>query len=811
MSLERFVRREELAWQLTSASSLGDGKAYLEKSAFDLVLTDFHLGDGSALEILALDLDLPVIVITGAGAEEIAVEAMRSGAYDYLIKDTERRYLQMLPLLVENALRRHASERQARMLSQALTSIHDAVWVSDLEGRLLYANPALAQTYDWPEEELRGLRQAILWADPDAAPTQVPPAEGESGEHLHRRRGGDELSVLLSRAPVVDRRGRPQAIVGVARDISERKRWETVLRDSEERYALAAAGANDGLWDWDLRRDQIFYSERWKTTLGFSDDEIGAAPEEWLDRVHPEDQELLRAQLEAHIAGSTPLFESEHRMRTRAGVWRWVQTRGLAVRGGAAERAYRLAGSLRDVHDRKSAEEELTHAALHDALTGLPNRALFVDRLDRAISRHRRHGDDFFGIVFLDLDRFKVINDSLGHVAGDHLLRAIAGRLAGCARPGDTVARLGGDEFAVLVDEVADLDQVDRVAERIHWELEAPFEIEGREVFTNASLGIALASKHYERAEEMLRDADTAMYRAKALGHKDRVVFHRGMRSDALERFDLETDLRRAIDRQELELFYQPLVDLRSGALHGFEALLRWRHSERGLLAPDAFLQIAHDTGLIVPIGWWVLGEACRRMRDWQERFTAAEGLGVSVNLDAKQLVGFEVLDRVEQALEASRLAHRDLHLEITESMIIENPTVTAAILARLREQDIGLHIDDFGTGYSSLSQLQRFPIDALKIDRSFISGIEHSEDNVEIVRLILLLAHNLGLEVMAEGIETLEQLERLRELGAEFGQGYLFARPVPVAEIEERFASGTWGFVCFPPTGFIDQRHPSV
>jgi diguanylate cyclase (GGDEF)-like protein len=484
-----------------------------------------------------------------------------------------------------------------------------------------------------------------------------------------------------------------------------------------------------------------------------------------------------------------------------------VQVRGLAVRAAAGGRAKRLAGSLRDVTDRKRVEEQLTHSAIHDALTGLPNRALFLDRLSNAILHRKRRDDYQFAVIFLDLDRFKVINDSLGHLAGDQLLRAIARRLETCLRFGDTVARLGGDEFAVLVDDLEDVSEVDRVARRIHAELEAPFEIQGREFFTTASLGIALSAPEYERPEDMLRDADTAMYRAKSLGRTDLVVFHKAMHDDAVELLHLETDLRRAVDRREFRLCYQPIVTLRTGFLCGFEALVRWQHPQRGLLTPEHFLRAALDTGLMEPIGWWVLEQACRQMARWRRDHFEVEGVAVSVNLDGKQLSSFELVERVDAVLAATGLDPQGLRLEITEGMIIENAQVTARILGQLRERRIHLHIDDFGTGYSSLSQLRRFPINALKVDQSFIRGMTTDDDDLEIVRTIIALGHNLGLEVMAEGVETTEQLVQLRALGCETAQGYLFARPMTPEDIDARLAAGSWGLVVGTP---VEAGEPS-
>ncbi len=795
MAFERFVHKERLPYEVTIARSAAEGRDCLEHDTFDVVLTDYHLGESTGVELLELELDVPVIVVTGAGDEETAVRAMRAGAYDYLVKDLDRRYLKMLTVTIDNACRRHASEMEVRMLSQALTSINDSIYVTDMEGRFTAVNDSFCKTYDYREAEVLGAGHEILWSEDgeqELRPNDLAamPKEGEKGECSHRRKDGSELPVLLSRSPILDAHGRRRAIVAAVRDITDRKQSERALRASEERYALAAAGSNDGLWDWDLIRGRIHLSPRWKSILGYLEDEVGSEPDSWFELVHPADLELLRAQLDAHLREQTPHFENEHRIRTREGEYRWVQTRGVAVRD-AEGKAYRLAGSQRDVTDREQSEALLTHAALHDALTGLPNRALFMDRLDNAVKRFRRRPNNHFGVVFLDLDRFKVINDSLGHLAGDKLLRAIARRLESCLRVGDTVARLGGDEFAILLADVTEVTEIDRVADRIDQELDKPFNIQGHEFFSGASLGIALSSTGYERPEDILRDADTAMYKAKSEGRTRRVIFDPAMHERAMTRLLLENDLRRAVTRQEFLVYFQPLVALEGGRLVGFEALLRWRHPEKGVLAPSEFLAVAQETGLSSKIGWWVLGEASRRLKAWQERFPWARDLAVSVNLDARQLASSELIERVESELAATDLSPRCLHLEITEATIIENPELTLSLLSRLHRQGIQLHIDDFGTGYSSLSQLHRYPVDILKIDRTFVARMSSNDRDLEIVRTIVMLARNMQLKVMAEGVETAKQMELLKDLGCEYAQGFFFAKPLSQGAVEDLLEHG--------------------
>jgi len=559
----------------------------------------------------------------------------------------------------------------------------------------------------------------------------------------------------------------------------ERKRAEMALHESQERYALAVNGAKDGLWDWDLDSDRIYLSLRWKTMLGFADGEIGESPSEWLGRIHPEDLPAVRHAISAHLLGQAPDFESEHRMLHRDGGYRWVLTRGLAVRNGAGD-AYRMAGSQSDITARKAAEERLLHDAFHDPLTGLPNRALFMDRLGMAIAHAKRRLSYTFAVLFIDLDRFKNVNDSLGHSVGDELLIAVARRLESCLRPGDTVARLGGDEFTILLDEVADVDHAVQIAQRMHREMARPFQVQGHEVFVTLSLGITLcAGGDYERPEDVLRDADTAMYGAKGSGKARDAIFDRDMHDRAVALLRLETDLRLAIERSEFEIHYQPIISLTNGRIDAFEALLRWRHPGRGLLRPDSFVPVAEDTGLIVPIGWWVLREACRQLAEWQALPWTGEDLAVTVNLSGKQLIQADVVERIAEILRETGILPGGLRLEITEGTIMGQAEDAIAKLLALRGFGVKLYIDDFGTGYSSLSYLHRLPVDALKIDRSFISEMNGGDGRSEIVGTIVTLARILRMDVAAEGIETAEQVSRLRALSCHYGQGYFFSEPL--------------------------------
>jgi len=581
----------------------------------------------------------------------------------------------------------------------------------------------------------------------------------------------------------------PRLLTRSVRYAIERNRAERALRDSEERYRLAVRGANDGLWDWDLDVDAVYLSPRWKAMLGYTDDEIGADPGEWFDLVHHDDRSALRSALEAHFKSEASHFEMEHRMRHRSGDDRWVLTRGVAVRD-ASGRAVRMAGSLTDVTARKRAEQQLLYDAFHDGLTGLANRALFIDRLAMAIAASRRRHSLGFAVLFLDLDRFKTINDSLGHSVGDRLLVGIGDRLQQIVRPGDTVARLGGDEFAILIAEVRDAGGAIHVAERALEEIARPFAFEGHEVFVTTSVGIALGGIDDTSPEAVLRDADIAMYRAKAAGKARYEVFNAEMHANAVRLLRLETDLRHAIEQRQFVIHYQPIVDLRLGTVAGFEALVRWDHPERGLVAPGQFIGIAEETGLIVPLGWWVLEQACSQTREWQERNPVQPPLWISVNVSGKLFHQANAVENVLAILEHTGLPPESLRLEVTESVVLDHGEQAVAKLHELRAMGVQLSVDDFGTGYSSLSYLQRFRYDSLKIDRSFVSRMGSARGSRTIVETILQLAHDLGIGVVAEGVETEDQARRLRELDCPHGQGYWFARPLNIYGVDDLLAS---------------------
>jgi len=680
--------------------------------------------------------------------------------------------------------------RQSESLYHSLVeSLPQCIFRKDLELRTVFANQKLCASLGRPLSEVVGKTDFDFFPADLARKYQeddrwvIKTGKVFEAVEEHQAPGKAKTWVHVVKAPIFDFRGYVVGVEGIFWDETELTVARQKLEESQQRYALAVEGANDGIWDWNLQSNEVYYSRRWKETLGYEEGEVGKKLEDWMRRVHPDDLQALRSALHAHLQGRTAHFQSEHRVLHKAKAYRWVLSRGLAVRD-VSGKAVRMAGSQTDVTDRKRAEEELAHQAFYDSLSDLPNRALFLDRLSHAIRRaKRRVTGGAFAVLFLDLDGFKDVNDSLGHVVGDELLRATARRLEETVRPGDTVARLGGDEFAILLDELRAIDDAVEVADRILRAMKEPFQLAGREVFASASMGIAPGSAE-AGPEDLLRDADTAMYRAKDRGRACYEVFDRDMHSRAVARLQLETDLRKAIERQEFRVFYQPIVSIRTGRLSGFEALARWQHPARGIVSPSEFIPLAEETGLVIPIDFWVLDQACRQTRDWHGRYPG-ERLTINVNLSTKHFSQPTLVTQVEEILKETGLDPTWLRLEITESVILEDAHSILDMLKRLKGMKIKLYLDDFGTGYSSLGYLHRFPIDSLKIHHSFVGKLGQADGGGELVRTITTLAANLDMGVVAEGVETREQLRALRNLRCEKVQGFLFSKPVPAPQAE--------------------------
>ena len=554
------------------------------------------------------------------------------------------------------------------------------------------------------------------------------------------------------------------------------KRHLAEMQESEERFRSAfdhapigmALVAPDGRW---LQVNKVLCD-----IAGYSENEFKGMTLQAI--THPDDLGDFLARLNEVVDGQIPTHQMEKRYLHKSGHEVWVLV-GVSLIRDTESKCLHLIFQIQDITHRKRAEQQLVHEALHDALTGLPNRAWFMEQLQTSLDLIHSQKDRLFAVLFLDLDRFKVINDSIGHMVGDQLLVGIANRLSHCLRPGDKVARLGGDEFTILLDDIRSASEAIDVADRIQEHVSKPFNVGGYETFTTVSIGIALSSPDYKLPEDFLRDADTAMYQAKSLGKARHVIFDKGMHARAMNLLQLEIDLRRAIDRDEFFIEYQPIVELQGGRLTGFEALVRWQHPDRGSVLPDRFIAVAEETGFIVPIGHWVLLQACLQMQRWNDKHSPSSPLSISVNLSGRQFADSNLLEQITQILDVSGLDPRLLKLEITESVVMESVESAAGTLEKLRALGVELSIDDFGTGYSSLSYLHRLPIDTLKIDRSFVSRMAQNNENTEIVRTIIMLAKTLGLGVIAEGVETKEQVELLRELGCKCVQGFLVSKPL--------------------------------
>lgn len=685
-------------------------------------------------------------------------------------------------LLLNNAEKEKAEAalRQSEQYRNLFRHANDAILIFEPETEIvLEVNDKACEIYQRRREDFIG--RSLLEMSPNA-PRETERLQklinGEAGvafETVHLRGDGAPIHLTINCA-LIEYQGR-QAILSINRDVTARKKIEEERRASDEHLRSVAQSARDAIISADSRGSIVFWNQEAEKTFGYAEAEIiGKSLQMIMPAVH---REAHQTNLERSVA------TGENRL-----VGKTVEVQGrrkdgtefpleLSLGSWESAKGKFFTAVLRDITERKRFEEQLLHDAFHDGLTGLANRALFMDYLQRTIERGKNRHNGFYAVLFLDFDRFKVINDSLGHLEGDRFLKIAAHRLARSTRVGDLVARLGGDEFVVLLSELPDPDEALAIAARIQEDLKEPFEFAGREIFVSASIGIALSTAGHMKAEDLLRDADIAMYRAKSRGGGQSQVFDQSMHEHASKQLSLETEMRRALEREEFELYYQPIINLEEETLMGFEALVRWRHPARGLIAPDEFVPVAEESGLILPLGKWILQESCRRLRRWQTANPEAENLTMSVNLSCKQFAQTDLAGQIARALESASLDPRFLKLEITESHVMENSEQAIEMMNELRALGVEISLDDFGTGYSSLSYLHRLPANFLKIDRSFVMRMTESEEHSEIVQTIIRLAQNLKMKVIAEGIETAGQLAYLKYLKCEFGQGYYFSKPL--------------------------------
>jgi diguanylate cyclase (GGDEF)-like protein/PAS domain S-box-containing protein len=683
-----------------------------------------------------------------------------------------------------------AKERE--FTGAVIESLSGAFFLFSAEGEMLRWNARLQAATGYSSLEIAALKPTDL----------VPPAERAALELALREAiaSGRESGVEV---PMVDKSGiaRPYAfafrpvriagepcVIATGRDITERKRAEERTLRDKERLDLALAGSRLALWDWDLATNRIFFSEGWATMMGEPVRETTLPAEQLRAWGHPEDRAIFDAAIANAVQGVSESFECEFRVRHAAGDWIWVHSRGKVTQRGPDGRALRMTGTSNNVTKRRAAEERAEYLATRDALTGLPNRVLLHDRLEQAIAGAARSRSNF-AFMFIDLDRFKTINDSLGHDVGDELLKRVASRLTACVRATDTVARLGGDEFAVIVENLREEEDegARHVAEKMILAMASPMLVGSQHLNTSCSIGIGVYPDDGRDSATLMKHADVAMYYAKEKGRNNYQFFSAEMNQRAQERLSIENYLRLALRRGELQLHYQPRVRVADGAVVAVEALIRWNHPRRGLLAPGHFIEVAEDSGLIVPMGEWVLERACLQLRDWQSRL--GRGLRLSVNLSVSQVNdGERLFQAVSGAIARSGIAPECLELELTESLLMQNVAEKAELLNRLGGLGVGLSIDDFGTGYSSLSYLRRLPVDAIKIDSSFVSDIDRDPNDEAIIRAIIAMAHSLNLSVVAEGVETAAQLAALAALGCDEYQGFYASPALPPAEFERRY-----------------------
>lgn len=798
---QMFKKFTDESFRLEWTDSYQKALQAMQANAHDVYLLDYCLGSENGLKLLREARQkgcfAPAILMTVKNEKDIAIEAMQAGADDYLVKGAFDAQLleRSIRFLLEQARTWQAlrdSETRYRNLVETLPIMFYSVqpvppfspiYISQAFESLGYP---LEQWFENPEfwvsilhekDRAEILRQIEAAVSRGAAETNF---EYRLVTNDKRVRWVQDRGRFLK-----DETGRTICRQGFIIDITERKQAEEALKASEESYRLLGEGIMHQVWtakpdgklDYVNGRTLEYFGRTLKQMLG----------EGWQSIVHPDDlPDCVTRWTRSLQTGE--MYETEFRLKRQDGAYRWHIARATAGRDEEGK-IIKWFGTNTDINDKKMAEARLNYYAQHDPLTNLPNRAQFMTHLEEAVERAQGNAFARFAVLFLDLDRFKVINDSLGHTVGDKLLIAIAERLKSCVRPGDVVARLGGDEFTILLNRTGEADDVAVIARRLLRKISEPFKLDNYEVFTTASVGIIMNDSVPRLPQDFLRDADAAMYRAKESGKARYEIFDREMHIRNINLLQMETDLRYAIERGEFEVFYQPIVELQTGALKEFEALLRWRHPQRGLVPPSEFIGVTEETGLIIPIGRWILEESCRQIAAWQKKFRSP--FSVSVNLSAKQLMHPQLTEQVREILLKTEINPRQLKLEVTESSIMEHSEVLLSVLSGLYALGISFSTDDFGTGYSSLSYLHRFPFERLKIDRSFIKKMEEDAKGEAIVKTILMLGENLNIEVVAEGIETARQFELLRSFGCAAGQGFLFSEPLSAKASEQLLRKG--------------------
>lgn len=724
------------------------------------------------------------------------------------VDDADRSFILVLEIPAHPA---STIDRDVLKLAQVAKNNTKSLIILDNRGRTQWMNSAFTQLTGFSLEEVEGKHVAEFLRGPSSAngplvniEDYLTCCEDYHIEQLITNKLGKEIWIELNIQSMCDDTGEIEYIFANLTDISKRKRIEDNFRklnrelaEEKNRFELAAIGSNNGIWDWDIQAGTVYYSARFRELLGYTEEEFPNELDSFTNIVHPDDSERAYKIVKAHLDNKEP-YDLEYRLKTKDGSYRWFRSKGQAL-WDMNDEAVRMAGSITDISDHKTTEEAIKRLAKTDALTGLPNRTLFHERLQSAITTANREGG-MVGVMLLDLDHFKDINDTLGHPAGDELLREVSNRIKLCVRDSDTVARLGGDEFAVVAAKLTDASDTKLLAGRIVDAISKPFNLEGQRVQTAASIGITIYPESTGNSDDLLRNADVALYEAKGAGRGTFMLYDSTMNKRVQARRLIEKDLHQALENDELELYYQPQIELSSQKIIGAEALLRWNHPERGLVMPSEFIPIAEATRMIIPLGEWVLAKACEQNKKWQ--IEGLPPLVVAINVSPLQFKHQDMLPNLFEAVAASGLDPKWLEIEITEAAAMEKGAVR--VLNELKEFGVQLAIDDFGTGYSSLNRLRSFPVDRLKIDRSFVHSIDTLWDRGAISNSIIQLGHSLNISVIAEGVETQEELDRLRQMGCDDVQGFLFSPPLPAKQFAEfvRFHAQHCDLSKLAPTG---------